>query len=55
MPERIYDWHIKDKEVRDMKGGRIKLKMSYDEIRVLVYALTELRNALIKAHKGHTL
>jgi hypothetical protein len=48
MPGRIYDWHIKDKEVRDMKGGRIKLKMTYDEIRVLVYALTELRNALIE-------
>ena len=36
------------KEVRDMFGNTIKLKMTYDEIRVLVFALNELRNSLIQ-------
>ena len=29
-----------------MFGNKIKLSMTHDEIRVLVYALNELRNAL---------
>ena len=36
------------KEVRDMFRNTIKLKMTYDEIRVLVFALNELRNSLIQ-------
>lgn len=36
------------KEVRDMLGNTIRLKMTHDEIRVLVYALNELRNSLIE-------
>ncbi|MBQ1296279.1 MAG: hypothetical protein IIY21_19690 [Clostridiales bacterium] len=31
-----------------MFGNKIKLSMTHDEIRVLVYALNELRNALIE-------
>lgn len=31
-----------------MFGNTVKLKMTHDEIRVLVYALNELRNALIE-------
>ena len=31
-----------------MLGNTVKLKMTYDEIRVLVYALNELRNSLIE-------
>ena len=31
-----------------MFGNTIKLKMTYDEIRVLVFALNELRNSLIQ-------
>lgn len=30
-----------------MFGDTIKLKMTHDEIRVIVYALNELRNTLI--------
>ena len=30
-----------------MFGNTIKLKMTHDEIRVLVFALNELRNSLI--------
>ena len=32
-----------------MFGNKIKLSVTHDEIRVLVYALNELRNALIYA------
>ena len=35
------------KEECVMFGNKIKLSMTHDEIRVLVYALNELRNALI--------
>ena len=31
-----------------MFGNKIKLSVTYDEIRVLVYALNELRNSLIE-------
>ena len=31
-----------------MLGNKIKLKMTHDKIRVLVYALNELRNSLIE-------
>ena len=31
-----------------MFGNTIKLKMTHDEIRVLVFALNELRNSLIE-------
>jgi hypothetical protein len=36
------------KEERVMFGNKIKLSMTHDEIRVLVYALNELRNMLIE-------
>ena len=41
-------YYCSNKEVRDMFGNTIKLKMTYDEIRVLVFALNELRNSLIE-------
>ena len=41
-------YYRSNKEVRDMFGNTIKLKMTYDEIRVLVFALNELRNSLIE-------
>ena len=31
-----------------MFGNKIKLSMTHDEVRVLVYALNELRNSLIE-------
>ena len=31
-----------------MFGNTVKLKMTHDEIRVLVFALNELRNSLIE-------
>ena len=41
-------YYRSNKEVRDLFGNTIKLKMTYDEIRVLVFALNELRNSLIE-------
>ena len=41
-------YYRSNKEVRDMFGNTIKLKMTHDEIRVLVFALNELRNSLIQ-------
>ena len=41
------EYHEAAKEVRDMFGNIVKLKMTHDEIRVLVFALNELRNSLI--------
>ena len=41
------EYHGAAKEVRDMFGNKVKLKMTHDEIRVLVFALNELRNSLI--------
>ena len=38
-----------------MFGNKIKLSMTHDEIRVLVYALNELRNALTGPEPARTL
>lgn len=43
----LEEYHEAAKEVRDMFGNIVKLKMTHDEIRVLVFALNELRNSLI--------
>ena len=46
----MLSWYIMSmtKEDTAMFGKKIKLSMTHDEIRVLVYALNELRNALIE-------